>query len=153
MPIPVWCLQRRRRYFIARPIRLRLQLSPGKPPKFALTSTIVARRVSSSNLSSSKRSEAGIKTPSISSRRWQPKDLDDGALQTLSQSNNSSSDSQSSFREATQPSCLSVTQNLWTMVFKRNFPKNTVWSPRSILRSLLNLLLIFLFFFIHCATS
>ena len=49
--------------------------------------------------------------------------LDNGALQTLSVSNNSSSDSQSSSKEAMLPFFLSVILNLQTLAFKRNFPK------------------------------
>ena len=128
LSMSAWCPQRRRRYFIVQPTHLRLPLSPGKLPRCALTLTIVARRVSSSNLSSSKCLEAGIKTPSISSKRSRPKDLDDGALQTLSLSNNSSSDSQLSFKEAMLPFCSSVTRFFGQWRLKETFLKYRVVS-------------------------
>ena len=63
--------------------------------------TVVKPKGSSSNLSSSKRLEGGIKRLSTSSRKSRLKVHDDAALRTLSPSNNSFSVFRSNFKEET----------------------------------------------------
>ena len=97
----VWCLQRRRRSFIKPLTHLRLPSPRGKQPKIEHTLIAAKPKESSSNHSLSKRLEAGIKRLSTSSRKSRLKVHDDGALRTLSPSNNSFSVFQSNFKEET----------------------------------------------------
>ena len=96
-----WCLLHRRRSFIKPPTHLRLLSVREKLQKFEHILTIVKPKGSSSNHSSSKRLEAGIKRLSTFSRKSRQKVHDDEALQTLSPSNNSFSVFQSNFKEET----------------------------------------------------